>query len=99
MRQNVDAHDRSSVLEGAFQRLSMDDAREALELVMRPNRTKALPAEISAAESTVNAATLPSWLLIQSIQNENLRSADKGVSRPDDKSVLPCGQSAQSLRC
>ena len=32
MRQNVDPHDRASVLEGAFQRLSMDDARQALEL-------------------------------------------------------------------
>jgi hypothetical protein len=32
LRQNVDAHDRASVLEGAFQRLSMDDARQALEL-------------------------------------------------------------------
>ena len=34
LRQNVDAHDRASVLEGAFQRLSMDDARAGLELVM-----------------------------------------------------------------
>src|SRR5690242_20352747 len=62
---------------------------QALELVLRPKRTNALPAEISAAESTVNAATLPSWLLIQSIQSENLRSADKGES-PDQMTKL-CG--------